>query len=206
MTTVGYGDLYPVTHIGRGICTFAWIVGTLALTCLSTILSMKCTMDEAQTAAANEYIRRLETNRTLKDDARFIITNYLAMVTRVTLERRKRVEEMDRIVKERNGNGLKVTSEMKEKIREIIKEKVKGIFSKSEHPNLHRDAKDSFCINILSYMPMFVSKRKEIAKLGYEDANSKETKPKEKEEKDEDEDEEDIEDEISIPEEEEVKD
>lgn len=47
-TTVGYGNLYPMTHLGRGICILACILGNMYLGMLLVAIHNKISLDEAQ--------------------------------------------------------------------------------------------------------------------------------------------------------------
>lgn len=47
-TTVGYGNLYPMTHLGRGICILACILGNMYLGMLLVAIHNKIALDDAQ--------------------------------------------------------------------------------------------------------------------------------------------------------------
>ena len=51
ITTVGYGDLYPRTHWGRGIMIFACFIGTLLISLIVVALSTTTSLDEEENKA-----------------------------------------------------------------------------------------------------------------------------------------------------------
>lgn len=47
-TTVGYGNLYPTTHLGRGICIIACILGNMYLGMLVVTIHKRTSLDQGQ--------------------------------------------------------------------------------------------------------------------------------------------------------------
>lgn len=47
-TTIGYGNLYPITHLGRAVCIIACILGNMYLGMLILAINQKLNLDENQ--------------------------------------------------------------------------------------------------------------------------------------------------------------
>jgi hypothetical protein len=50
-TTIGYGNLYPITHTGRAVCILACILGNMYLGMLVVSMTQKLNLDEGQNLA-----------------------------------------------------------------------------------------------------------------------------------------------------------
>lgn len=86
ITTVGYGDVYPITHFGRLVVSVACFIGVIMLALLiSSVHSVLIfTPEEQKTALA--YKRQVETKRYLEKDAQKLISSFLYL----SLLRKKR--------------------------------------------------------------------------------------------------------------------
>lgn len=51
MTTVGFGDLFPLTHLGRSICIIACVLGQLLLSLLVVALSNSAEFNQEESKA-----------------------------------------------------------------------------------------------------------------------------------------------------------
>lgn len=95
MTTVGYGDIYPVTHFGRLTTMIACIVGTFILTLLVSALNSALELNPQEQVASNAYETKCNVRKHLKKDAEYILANYL----RMTVLRKRRLQTADKIKK-----------------------------------------------------------------------------------------------------------
>ena len=93
MTTVGYGDIYPNTHLGRFVAFFASITGTCIISLMISFLSGRMEFDNDQ-KKAYALILKNENIDEMKKDARQAIILYFKFVKILNTKRgKKRVEE-----------------------------------------------------------------------------------------------------------------
>ncbi len=78
MTTVGYGDFYPKTHIGRFISIFACLVGVYFVSMMMVFMTQKSILNEAENKAY-KLITRLKLRNEIKDLKADIVYRILIM-------------------------------------------------------------------------------------------------------------------------------
>lgn len=71
-TTIGYGNLYPYTHIGRAICILACILGNMYLGMLILSINQKMELDEGQNLSY-AWISRNSLSNDVKNNATIAI-------------------------------------------------------------------------------------------------------------------------------------
>jgi hypothetical protein len=91
ITTVGYGDIVPITHFGRFIVSIAWFIGVIMLTFLiSGVHSvLNLTPNEHKTSSA--YKKQVETSKYLEKDAQKLISSFLYLS--ILRKKRQRVKD-----------------------------------------------------------------------------------------------------------------
>jgi hypothetical protein len=79
MTTVGYGDFYAKTHIGRFITIIACSIGIYFVSMMMVFMTQKSVLNENETKAY-KLITRLKLRNEIKDIQAFMINHFLNMV------------------------------------------------------------------------------------------------------------------------------
>ena len=94
MTTVGYGDIFPITHIGRLTTILACIWGMFIMSTIIVTLTNIITLTNEEEAAYNSLERTKESNNKLKPDAaRFILYYWRYYYAKIKdYDRRKRLK------------------------------------------------------------------------------------------------------------------
>lgn len=95
MTTVGYGDVYPVTHLGRLVTIIACIVGAIVLTFLVNAMTNTLEMKPKEGKVSRQIQKMNDIQRHLRSDAQSIISTYLRMI----VLRKRRIHEKEKILK-----------------------------------------------------------------------------------------------------------
>ena len=106
-TTVGYGNIYPMTHVGRGICIISCILGNMYLGMLVVTIHNKMKLDEGQ-SLSYAWISRKYISKDMKKYAKVSIRK---AVTLFILSKRWKSRTVSRIkpngVVEYKGKVLK---------------------------------------------------------------------------------------------------
>jgi len=76
MTTIGYGDIYPVTNQGRFIIVLAAIWGIFMVALFITILEEVTKLDSDQDDAYEEMVQQQTIKSKLKKDAGQLIAHF----------------------------------------------------------------------------------------------------------------------------------
>ena len=97
-TTVGYGNIYPMTHVGRGICILSCILGNMYLGMLVVSIHHKMELDEGQNLSY-AWISRKYISKDIKKYAKISIRK---AVTLYLLSKRWKSKTVSRI----KPNGL----------------------------------------------------------------------------------------------------
>ena len=77
-TTIGYGNLYPVTHLGRAICILACILGNMYLGMLVVSINQKMELDEGQNLSYS-WISRKYFRQDVKKNATVAIRKFMTL-------------------------------------------------------------------------------------------------------------------------------
>jgi hypothetical protein len=77
-TTIGYGNLYPSTHLGRAICILACILGNMYLGMLVVSINQKMELDEGQNLSYS-WISRGYFRQDMKKQARIAIRKFFTL-------------------------------------------------------------------------------------------------------------------------------
>mmetsp|Transcript_230 Transcript_230/g.278 ORF Transcript_230/g.278 Transcript_230/m.278 type:complete len:128 (-) Transcript_230:216-599(-) len=85
MTTIGYGDYYPTTHMGRITCIVACIWGVFILSLFVVALTTTTEFTSKEQTVYNAIIEERAVRKKLKKDASqlikdFIVLNYLKKI------------------------------------------------------------------------------------------------------------------------------
>ena len=75
MTTVGYGDMYPITHLGRVTVIIACIVGAIVLTFFVSALNSALELDPKEKEASQMFEKNKNIKCYLSNDADALIAN-----------------------------------------------------------------------------------------------------------------------------------
>lgn len=78
MTTVGYGDFYPKTHLGRFIVIIACVIGTYFVSMMMVFMTQKSILNETE-FKAYKLITRLKLRKEIKDFQSKMIHHCLKM-------------------------------------------------------------------------------------------------------------------------------
>ena len=95
MTTVGYGDIYPVTHLGRFVVILACVIGAVVLTLFVNAMTNTMQMKPKEAKVSREIEKYDDVQKHLDSDAQKIIAAYL----RMTVLKKRRVAEKEKILK-----------------------------------------------------------------------------------------------------------
>lgn len=90
MTTVGYGDIVPMTNFGRLFTIFACFFGTFVISLMKIPIMSKIQMSE-QEANAYKCITNLKTKHNLKIQAARVIQKFMKYVVKTKKVKRKMV-------------------------------------------------------------------------------------------------------------------
>ena len=96
MTTVGYGDMYPITHLGRLTTLIAIVVGAFILTFLVSALNTALELTPKEKIASKMF----ETNKNVKNylskDANSLIANFVRMTVlrKIRLANQKEITDV----------------------------------------------------------------------------------------------------------------
>ena len=86
MTTVGYGDIYPTTHLGRFVTVIACFIGAVVLTLLVNAMTNTLDMKNHEKEVSRQIQKYDDIDRYLRNDAKIIVAAYLR---RAVLKRSK---------------------------------------------------------------------------------------------------------------------
>ena len=78
MTTVGYGDMYPQTHMGRAFCVWSFIFGNFLTSFITVILTTKADLTD-QEHKAYCMIKKSSRFERVENEAANVIRNALTL-------------------------------------------------------------------------------------------------------------------------------
>ena len=79
MMTVGFGDYYPRTHLGRAICIVACFWGVIIVSMMVVTLTNATTLSQKETRAYG-ILYRLHLKTQIENEAAKVITKFLRLV------------------------------------------------------------------------------------------------------------------------------
>ena len=99
MTTVGYGDGYPLTQIGRVITFFLCIAGTMIVSLMAVMLNSNTSLNIVETRVFNE-LERLKVQNNMKTKASAFIY-FILKTNKISKEVREQENPDLKLIKKR---------------------------------------------------------------------------------------------------------
>ena len=79
MTTIGYGDIYPVTHFGRISAILACIWGVFILSLFVVALTVTTEFNDREKDAYDEIKKKSDINSKIRSEAGILIKNFITL-------------------------------------------------------------------------------------------------------------------------------
>jgi hypothetical protein len=118
MTTIGYGEVYPVTYIGRIICIIACVWGVFLIS-LFTVSLMKTThFTEKETKVYDEIVRREKLSKAASELLAYYLS--LAALRNQNGEKQRRSELLIKLISQATRFNIKRLSIEKNKGKSIL--------------------------------------------------------------------------------------
>ena len=76
ITTVGFGDTYPKSHVGRGVCAFSMILSLLMMSLVTAALTKHLALSSDEAAIVAEVHRSNFTNKLKRAAAKNILLTW----------------------------------------------------------------------------------------------------------------------------------
>ena len=137
MTTIGYGDIYPQTHLGRLVIIVACIWGVFILSLFVVALNNTITLTKEE-AKAFEQITHQDT---IKKGVEIDAANIIQKVLRLNLAKKKKIPNKRKILMRMDIVGLANRFKIKRKNANKVSKKISDILN-DMHEEVNKDLGD----------------------------------------------------------------
>ncbi len=145
MTTIGYGDIYPQTHLGRLVIIVACIWGVFILSLFVVALNNTITLSKEESKAYEQITHQDTIKKEIEITAATIITKLM----RLNLAKKKKFSIKKKIIMKMDLRGLASRFRIKRKNANRISKKIPDILNEM-HEEVNRDVGEL----ILSIQPL----------------------------------------------------